>query len=223
MSEDHRPKPHSDASRSRETTAGESSMRPLMRSLLTSANNIVAAPDTPSIQNQPRRRFHHALRKFKKNVIKKVAERLKRSRTPAVQNTDHEGASSNQNIECLHHSDGDQHTTSGEPTSKALDAPLGVEVTQHPEFVDAKPRSACEGTESMEHVTSVASTAKDGPQDLDAADNFQTTYLHPLKIFDIFTGELANVDPHSKVVLGVLSAASKIILAQTERDPSTTF
>ncbi|KAG2029826.1 hypothetical protein BDR03DRAFT_1017894 [Suillus americanus] len=70
------------------------------------------------------------------------------------------------------------------------------------------------------HSTAVASTAKDGPKDLDAADNFQTTYLQPLRVFDTVIGDLANVHPYAKVVLGVLSTASKIILAQTERDQS---
>jgi hypothetical protein len=43
------------------------------------------------------------------------------------------------------------------------------------------------------HVNTVASAVVDGPQDLDAADNFQATYLQPLKIFDTVIENLANV------------------------------
>ncbi|KAG2347247.1 hypothetical protein BDR05DRAFT_722495, partial [Suillus weaverae] len=70
------------------------------------------------------------------------------------------------------------------------------------------------------HVTFVASKAIDGPAGLAAVDNIQTKYLKPLKIFDTVIGNLANVHPYAKIVLGMLSAASQIILAQTERDQS---
>jgi hypothetical protein len=45
------------------------------------------------------------------------------------------------------------------------------------------------------HVESVASesAAKDGPQDLDASENFQSTYLQPLKISDTVIENPANV------------------------------
>ncbi|KIK34106.1 hypothetical protein CY34DRAFT_38345, partial [Suillus luteus UH-Slu-Lm8-n1] len=46
------------------------------------------------------------------------------------------------------------------------------------------------------------------------------TYLQPLKIFDTVIGKLENVHPYAKLVLGALSAASKVILAQTKRDKS---
>jgi hypothetical protein len=63
--------------------------------------------------------------------------------------------------------------------------------------VDAGLRDAREGVKSMrqlgKHSTAVASAVKDGPEDLDAADNLQTTYLQPLRIFDRVVGELANV------------------------------
>ncbi|KAG2032875.1 hypothetical protein BDR03DRAFT_968880 [Suillus americanus] len=123
MSEDHRPEPPPEASpRSREITPGDSLVG-LVRSLSTSANNIIIASDASFIQNRPRGRFCQALRKFRKNVIKKVSKPFKRSRhqtqTPTVQNADLEGVSSNQNIEDasrLLPSDGDMPTTPGNPS-----------------------------------------------------------------------------------------------------------
>lgn len=80
---------------------------------------------------------------------------------------------------------------------QVLDAPSGVEETPDPQLVDAKLRGAREGTENMRllggHVTSVASTANNAPAGLAVADDFQTTYLQPLKIFDTVIGNLANV------------------------------
>jgi hypothetical protein len=75
-------------------------------------------------------------------------------------------------------------------------ASSGVEIPD-PQSVDAGLRDAREGVESMrqlgKHSTAVASAAKDGPEDLDAADNLQTTYLQPLRFFDAVVGELADV------------------------------
>ncbi|KAG2150643.1 uncharacterized protein EDB93DRAFT_1327918 [Suillus bovinus] len=217
MSEDHGPNPPPEASVSRETTARESS-------------------------TQPRDGLCRALRKFKKNINKKVSKRFKRSRPQilAVQNADHESASSNQNIEDvlrLHPSDDDQPTTSknlstsgcvnqgasGEPASKILNTP-GVEEIPDSQSVGAELRGARGGWEGTRllggHVTSVVSKVEDGPKDLATADDFQTTYLQPLKIFNTVIENLTNVHPYAKMALGVLSAASKIILAQTERDQS---
>jgi hypothetical protein len=72
-----------------------------------------------------------------------------------------------------------------------------VEEILDPQLVYAGLRDACEHTESMRplggHVESVASTAKDGPQNLVAADNFQTTlaYLQPLEMSETITHESA--------------------------------
>jgi hypothetical protein len=58
-------------------------------------------------------------------------------------------------------------------------------------------QNAKEGVKLMKplsgHVRSGASTAKNAPADLDAAYNFQDTYLQPLKIFDSVIGALAEV------------------------------
>ncbi|KAG1842631.1 hypothetical protein DFJ58DRAFT_731953 [Suillus subalutaceus] len=42
----------------------------------------------------------------------------------------------------------------------------------------------------------------------------------PLRIFDTVMGEIANVHPYAKTVLGVLSSAAKTILTQVDRDTS---
>jgi hypothetical protein len=124
MDEDHRPKPPPETSGSREIAAGGNSVRALVSSLLTSANNIVTASDASFIQSQPHGGFFcQTLLKIKKNAKKKAVRRREsqceswnvadivqkhfkcsRNNTPAVQNADHEGASSNQNIEV-----GDRH------------------------------------------------------------------------------------------------------------------
>ncbi|KAG1811646.1 hypothetical protein EV424DRAFT_121915 [Suillus variegatus] len=220
MSQDHRQEPPPEANESREPTV---------------------TADESSSQHRSGCGLGQALRKVKKNVTKKVSKRFKRSRRqiPTVQNADHEGASSNQNIEDashLHPSDGDKPATSenlsgrvnegasGEPASKVLDAPPGVEDIPDSQLVDAKLRDAREGVESTgllgKHVASALSKAEDGPKDLTAAGDFQSTYLQPLKIFNTVIEELANVHPYAKMVLGMLSAASKIIIAQMERDQS---
>ncbi|KAG1864609.1 hypothetical protein C8R48DRAFT_672652 [Suillus tomentosus] len=136
----HRQEPLPEASQSREATAGESS-------------------------SQPRGKFCQTLRKFKKKVTKKVSKYSKRGRhqIPAVQN---EGASSNQDIELedaprLHPSDSNKPATSdnhsgcgnqaasGEPASKVLDAPPGVEEIPDPQSVDAGLQGAHEAAENM--------------------------------------------------------------------------
>ncbi|KAG2369754.1 hypothetical protein BDR07DRAFT_1456614, partial [Suillus spraguei] len=218
MSDDHRPPV---ASESREPTAGDSN------------------------SSQPRRGFRHVLRKFKKNVTKKVSKCFKRSRPqpPAAQNVDHESATSNQNMEASRPPAADdtkpsasenpggcvnQGASSEEPASasKVQAAPPVVEEGPEPKSVDAELRDARERANNMrllgKNVTSVVSPAKDGPEVLDAVDNIQTTNLplQSLKNFDTVISGLAEVHPYAKVVLGVLSAASKIILAQTKRDQS---
>jgi hypothetical protein len=70
---------------------------------------------------------------------------------------------------------------------------FGAEEILHPRLIDAGLRDVCEYTESERplegHVVSVASTAKEGPQDLHAADNFQTTYLQPFKVSETIARE----------------------------------
>jgi hypothetical protein len=70
-----------------------------------------------------------------------------------------------------------------------------VEEILDPQLVglrDARKRE--EGARQLgEHVNSLATAAKDGPQDLDAAYNIQTPYLPSLKMIDTVIENLANV------------------------------
>ncbi|KAG2142769.1 uncharacterized protein EDB93DRAFT_1105438 [Suillus bovinus] len=81
-------------------------------------------------------------------------------------------------------------------------------------------REANEAARSMNllsgPVTSAVSTAQNAPTDLEDACNLGDTYLRPLKIFDSVIRELADVHPYAKVVLGLLSSASKFLLKQIE-------
>jgi hypothetical protein len=76
-------------------------------------------------------------------------------------------------------------------------ASSGMEEILHPRLVDAVLRDVREHTESERplegHAVSVASTAEEGPQALNAADNSQATYLQPLKISETVIETLANV------------------------------
>jgi hypothetical protein len=112
MTEEHRPKPPPEASGSREATAGESSVRALMRPLSTSANNIVAASDALFIQSQPHGGLCQTLRKFKKkvtvcphecwgeqNMAHIVQKRLRRRQPPPAQIVTRKDALLNRNIE----------------------------------------------------------------------------------------------------------------------------
>ncbi|KAH7907518.1 hypothetical protein BJ138DRAFT_1014364, partial [Hygrophoropsis aurantiaca] len=63
-----------------------------------------------------------------------------------------------------------------------------------------------------------AQAAQNAPTALDSADSFQSTYLQPLKIFDSVISKIGDVHPYAKMALGVLTTASKIILAQDSRD-----
>ncbi|KAG2130163.1 uncharacterized protein EDB93DRAFT_1108514 [Suillus bovinus] len=73
------------------------------------------------------------------------------------------------------------------------------------------------------HETKVLSTVRDGPAYLNAAGDFQNTYLKPLRIFDSVIEKIADIHPYAKMALGALSCASKslsvqIVLAQVDRD-----
>ncbi|KAG2141160.1 uncharacterized protein EDB93DRAFT_1338661 [Suillus bovinus] len=214
MSEDHRPGPPPETCNA---TVGESS-------------------------SQPRSRVKQAIQKFAKGFIKKLSKWFKRSRNPtsAVQNTDLQGASSNQNIEDMSHphlSADNNHPassenpsgcvnqgTSGEPTSKGADKLSSIEEIPGSKLVGDELQHAHQAVEHMDtvggHAKSVASVPNKAQAGLAAMDNFQTTYLQPLKIFDTVIGTLSNVHPYAKMALGILSAAAKIILTQAERDES---
>jgi hypothetical protein len=76
-------------------------------------------------------------------------------------------------------------------------APSGAEEGHNPQSINAELRSASDGIYSMgllgRPAASVTSTANNAPAGLTAADDFQTTYLQPLKIFDTAIEKIANV------------------------------
>ncbi|KAG2052621.1 hypothetical protein BDR06DRAFT_498477 [Suillus hirtellus] len=184
MSRDHRPDPPPEAC---EATVRESSSR-------------------------PRSRVKQIIWKFAKGVTKKVSKLFNvfHSCTPTIQNVDLQDTSLNQNIENTLHTlpftDGkhpttaenpSSHGTSGEPASKVLDIPSGVEETTGPKSVDAELQGAHETSGRMKtfggRAQSVVSAAMNAPAGLAAADVFQTNYLQPLKIFDSTIEKIANV------------------------------
>lgn len=158
-------------------------------------------------------------------MTRKVSKRLKRSRHqhPAIQNDTHEGALSNQNIEDaspLHFSNDDKPENPSSCVNEGAPGEVSkVQATSSGKGGNLGPQVAAlrharkreKGAKQLGgHANTVASAVVDGPQDLDAADNFQATYLQPLKIFDTVIENLANVHPYTKLVLSALSAASKV-------------
>ncbi|KAG2335671.1 hypothetical protein BDR05DRAFT_1006571 [Suillus weaverae] len=160
-------------------------------------------PTAGASSHRPRGKVGRLLQKIKrgaKDGAKKLTLRSNDSRNPVPQNVDHELASSTPNID-------------------VQAAPSGVEeeaITQSA-LQDAQEAAKRIHPLSGPAIT-VASVAQDAPADLDAAYNFQDTYLKPLRIFDSVIGEIADVHPYAKMALGVLSCAAKMILAQTDRD-----
>ncbi|KAG1906456.1 uncharacterized protein F5891DRAFT_1002415, partial [Suillus fuscotomentosus] len=67
--------------------------------------------------------------------------------------------------------------------------------------------------QSCGHARLMLSAGKKGPAALDNIDSIGTTYLQPPKINTVL-----QVHPYAKMALGMLSCASKIILAQADRD-----
>lgn len=136
-----------------------------------------------------------------KNVTQKISHsKDSRGRDPVLPNVDREGAPSTANIEARDVSTGME--LGADPRSALQDAQETVKLMT--------PLSA--------YVASGQSTVKDSPVDLEAAYNFQDTYLQPLRIFDGVIRTLAEVHPYAKLALSVLSWAAKIILAQADRD-----
>lgn len=76
-------------------------------------------------------------------------------------------------------------------------APSGKEEAPDAQLIDAELQGAYDGTQSMgllgRHATSIANAANNAPAGLAVADDFQTSYLQPLKIFDTAIEKIANV------------------------------
>ncbi|KAG1901391.1 uncharacterized protein F5891DRAFT_1029204 [Suillus fuscotomentosus] len=102
------------------------------------------------------------------------------------------------------------------------DASTVVQQGADPQSVNKALQDAGHGADQMKQIGGYArpvlSAGKKGPAALDSIDSFGTTYLQPLRIFDTVIGTIAEVHPYAKMALGVLSCASKIILAQANRD-----
>ncbi|KAG1789927.1 uncharacterized protein HD556DRAFT_750281 [Suillus plorans] len=176
-----------------------------------------------SNQNQPRRGSCQFLRKLKNGLTKKLPKCSKRTRnrTTAVHDVGIEEASSSQQVEDtlhLHPSNDNKHPTTSEIPSDSVNQGLSGEPA--PQVFP----STCDGTQNMrslgKHATSMTSAVENAPADLTAADNFEMKYLQRLKIIDGALKKIADVHPYTKMALGMLSAASKIIIAQAQRDKS---
>ncbi|KAG1840890.1 hypothetical protein C8R48DRAFT_765866, partial [Suillus tomentosus] len=210
-------------------------------------NRPDAPPETceaPVRENssRPRCRIKQTIQKSAKGVTKKLSKPFKyfRNRTPANQNADLRDASTTvvQNIEMeASSSQKNEHLTAaqipsdsvnqglpGEPASQVQAAPSSEEEGPDTQLVSAELQAACDSAQSMrvpgKHVSSAASAADSASAGLAAAADFEKTYLQPLKIIDGVLDKIADLHPYAKMALGVLSAASKIIIAQADRDKS---
>ncbi|KAG1889719.1 uncharacterized protein F5891DRAFT_1282778 [Suillus fuscotomentosus] len=104
----------------------------------------------------------------------------------------------------------------------AQDTSTVVQQGADPQSVNKALQDAGHGADQMNqiwgHARPVLSAGTKGPAALDNIDSIGTTYLQPLRVFDTVIGTIAEVHPYAKMALGVLSCASKIILAQADRD-----
>ncbi|KAG2141193.1 uncharacterized protein EDB93DRAFT_1338684 [Suillus bovinus] len=170
----------------------------------TQTTNASSEAAVPGNSHRPRSKIGQFLKKLKEDA--KMLRTNSRSPGSAPENVVHdERASSNPNIE-----------GQAGPSS----------VTPEPDIQLAL-RDAQEYTKHMHSLPrraiTVASAGQDAEKDLDTADQFEDTYLKPLKIFDAVIAEIANIHPYAKMALGVLSCAAKesfvqIVLAQADRD-----
>jgi hypothetical protein len=98
------------------------------------------------------------------------------------------------------------------PNIEVQDAPPVLEQSTDPKLVYTALRNARDAADQMNTRLGppglVASEGQNGLADLDKTDNFEATYLKPLKIFDSVIGTLADVHPYAKMALGVLSSFS---------------
>ncbi|KAG1843731.1 hypothetical protein C8R48DRAFT_765437 [Suillus tomentosus] len=149
---------------------------------------------------RPRGKICRFLGKVTNGVIKKMSRsslKDSRSRDPVTSVVDRKIVSSIPNVE-------------------VQDGPPGAEQGTDPQLALRDVNEAAKGMNLLSGpVASGISAAQNAPAD---ACTFEDTYLRPLKIFDAVIGKLANVHPYAKMALGVLSCASKIILAQANRD-----
>ncbi|KAG2087913.1 uncharacterized protein F5147DRAFT_658845 [Suillus discolor] len=176
-----------------------------------SRDSTQVAPDTTAVAQgslaRPPHKFCQFLKKAKDGVTKKIFAEIihKRSKNlrssePILPNVDHTGALSTPNIK--HENASSDVKQGGDPQSALRDAKKTV-----------KGMNLVSGP-----VESGASATQNAPGDLEDAYSFQDAYLQPLRIFDNIIGKLADVHPYAKIALGVLSCASKMVIAQLDRD-----
>ncbi|KAG1828459.1 hypothetical protein DFJ58DRAFT_737792 [Suillus subalutaceus] len=137
----------------------------------------------PSAGESPGR-CHGKIRRFLgkvKNATKWISHsKDSSSHDPVLSNIDCEGASSMPNI-------------------KDLDAPSGVEQGAGPQLALQTAKQAVKLIKPpLRHTTSTASTAQNTPAGLEAAYNFQDTYLQPLRIFDKITLHSSSAVPQQQ-------------------------
>ncbi|KAG2142738.1 uncharacterized protein EDB93DRAFT_1105414 [Suillus bovinus] len=174
--------------------------------------------NTVERSGRPRGKVCRFLGKVTNGVITKISADIIRkrsnlkdshSRDPVPPNVDHEG-SLIPNIEL-----------EVQPAT-VQDASAGVKRGTDPQLVTTALQDARDGADQMNALWgpagSIVSAGQNAPAALDNMGNMEVTYLQPLRIFDTLIGELANVHPYAKMALGVLSCASKIIIAQADRD-----
>ncbi|KAG2361639.1 hypothetical protein BDR07DRAFT_1377115 [Suillus spraguei] len=103
----------------------------------------------------------------------------------------------------------------GVSSIKVQDAATGAEQGADPQSALQTTKEAAKRMKLLSgHVASGASAAQNASADLEAAYDFQDTYLQPLRIFDTVIGKLADVHPYAKMALSVLSWAAKRIAIQ---------
>ncbi|KAG2136373.1 uncharacterized protein EDB93DRAFT_1106927 [Suillus bovinus] len=155
---------------------------------------------------QSSHKFRRFLKKVKDGVTKKIPAEIIRKRSnmenlrscePVSLDVNHENASSTPNIEL-------ENTPSN--VKQGADSQSALR--------DAK--NAVKGMNLLPVEFRVS--AQNASGDLEGAYSFQDTYLQPLRIFDNIIGKLADVHPYAKIALGVLSCASKMVIAQSDRD-----
>lgn len=143
-----------------------------------------------------------------------------------VQNTSPDAKEVTVPIAVVHNTPADVKKSDVPPEPLAVvgsqDPPSRAEARAELQAVGVEVQAAREAADNINplggRVEKVMLTAKDGPANLDTADNFSDTYLKPLKIFNSMIDTIANVHPYAKIALGALSCASKIVLAQVDRD-----
>ncbi|KAI6158277.1 hypothetical protein BKA82DRAFT_2187176 [Pisolithus tinctorius] len=129
--------------------------------------------------------------------------------------------------------EGAQTNTDGGPPEQIEQTPApGTEDTQRPaDQTQSAPASAAVGKDVDGAVKAfhdinpispigcgVISAVDDANTRFTEIQNFSDTYLQPFKVFNEIVTTLSNVHPYAKIALGILSAASNLLISQVNRD-----